>query len=205
MNENEKMLAGKLYDPSCDGLDVKRAKAHALCTEYNATFETETEKRAAILKELLPNAASGCYVQGPIFCDYGEYLYIGENFYANFNFTALDCAPIRIGKNAFFGPNVTIVTPVHPFRWQDRNMRKKPNGAPYDLEYAKPIEIGDNCWLASNVVVIGGVKIGNGCVIGAGSVVTRDIPDNSLAVGNPARVVRKITDADAVELKKELY
>ncbi len=205
MNENEKMLAGKLYDPSRDGLEQKRAKAHKLCTMYNATFETETEKRAAIIRELLPNASEDCYIQGPIYCDYGENIHIGTGFYANFNFNALDCCPIRIGNNVFLGPNVTIVTPVHPLLPKDRNMRKRPDGAMYDLEYAKPIEIGDDCWLASNVTVIGGVKIGKGSVIGAGSVVTRDIPENSLAVGNPARVVRKITDSDAIELKKELF
>ena len=97
------------------------------------------------------------------------------------------------------GPNVSIYTPVHPLRWQQRNIRKKADGTAYDYEYAKPIAIGNNCWIAGSVTICGGVTIGDGCVIGAGSVVTRDIPPDSLAVGNPCRVIRKITEKDDLE------
>ena len=199
MTEREKMLAGKPYDASETELAERRAEAHRLCAEYNATTETQTEKREAILKELLPNAKAGAYIQGPFYCDYGENIEIGENFYANFNFTALDCCPIKIGNNVFIGTNVSLLTPVHPFRWQQRNMRFKEDGTAFDYEYAKPIVIGDNCWLAGGVTFIGGVTIGEGCVIGAGSVVTRDIPPNSLAVGNPCRVLRQITENDNLD------
>ena len=196
MTEKEKMLAGKVYDASADGLPALRAKAHKLCAEYNSTLETEEEKRAKILRGLLPNAQEGAYLQGPFYCDYGENIKIGKNFYANFNLTILDCCPVEIGDDVFIGPNVSLLTPVHPLRWQQRNARIKPDGTVYDLEYAKPIKIGKNCWLAGNVTVIGGVTIGEGCVIGAGSVVTRDIPAGSLAVGNPCKVLRPITDKD---------
>lgn len=196
MTEKEKMLSGKVYDVSEDGLPALRAKAHKLCAEYNATLETEEKKRAKILRELLPNAQDGAYLQGPFYCDYGENIKIGKNFYANFNLTVLDCCPVEIGDDVFIGPNVSLLTPVHPLRWQQRNAKVKPDGTVYDYEYAKPIKIGKNCWLAGNVTVIGGVTIGEGCVIGAGSVVTRDIPPNSLAVGNPCRVLRQITDKD---------
>ena len=196
MTEKEKMLAGQVYDASADGLPGLRAKAHKLCAEYNSTLETEEKKRADILRKLLPNAKDGAYIQGPFYCDYGENIKIGKNFYANFNFTVLDCCPVEIGDDVFLGPNVSLLTPVHPLRWQQRNARVKSDGTVFDYEYAKPIKIGKNCWLAGNVTVIGGVTIGEGCVIGAGSVVTRDIPPDSLAVGNPCRVIRQITDKD---------
>lgn len=199
MTEREKMIAGKVYDASGDGLPELRAKAHGLCTEYNTTLETEVSKRSEILSRLLPNAADGLFLQGPFYCDYGENIKIGKNFFANFNFTALDVCPIEIGDDVFVGPNVALLPPVHPFRWQQRNARVKADGTVFDYEYGKPIKIGNNCWLAGNVTVIGGVTIGDGCVIGAGSVVTRDIPANSLAVGNPCRVLRKITDADNLD------
>lgn len=205
MVEQEKMLAGKIYDPSEKNLADKRAKAHRLSQMYNATFETEEEKRKEILSELIPNMGEGSYLQGPIYFDYGEFITMGKGCYANFNFTVLDTCPVNIGDNVFFGPNCTIATPVHPFMWQERNMKKKADGSLYDDEYGKPITIGSNCWLASNVVVAAGVTIGEGCVIGAGSVVTRDIPANSLAVGNPCRVIRQITEADSVKLKEELW
>ena len=196
MTEREKMIAGKVYDASADGLPHLRAKAHKLCAEFNATLETEEERRAEIVHALLPNAEKGAYIQGPFYCDYGENIKIGKNFYANFNLTILDCCPVEIGDDVFIGPNVSLLTPVHPLRWQQRNTRVKPDGTLCNCEYAKPIKIGKNCWLAVNVTVIGGVTIGEGCVIGAGSVVTRDIPPNSLAVGNPCRVLRQITDKD---------
>ena len=205
MTETEKMLAGKIYDPSDQSLATARARAHALSRKYNETDETEEEKRAAILDELVPCRGEGSYFQGPVYFDYGIYLTTGAHFYANFNLTVLDCCPVTIGNDVMIGPNCALVTPVHPLRYQDRNMRLKPDGTFFDYEYAKPITIGDNCWLASNVTVCGGGHIGNGCVIGAGSVVTRDVPDNSFAAGNPCRVIRPITEADAIELKRQLF
>ena len=199
MTEKEKMLAGKIYDTGAEDVPAKRAEAHRLCVQYNATCETDEKKRAEILGLLLPNAEKSLYVQGPFFCDFGENINIGKNFYANFNFTVLDCGNVTIGDDVFIGPNVSILTPVHPFRWQQRNIRFKEDGTPFNYEYAKPVTIGNNCWLAGNVTVIGGVTIGEGCVIGAGSVVTRDIPANSLAVGNPCRVLRQITEKDDIQ------
>ncbi len=199
MTEFDKMSNGKVYDTSADGLPEMRAKAHGLCTKYNATLETQVKKRERILKKLLPKAGDGAYIQGPFFCDYGTNIKTGKNFYANFNLTVLDCCPVEIGDDVLIGPNGMIVTPVHPFRWQQRNIRRKPDGTLFDYEYAQPIKIGNNCWLASNVTVIGGVTIGDGCVIGAGSVVTRDIPPNSLAVGNPCKVIRQITEKDNLD------
>ena len=205
MTEKEKMLAGKIYDTSDEELAAMRLKAHKLSERYNSVFEDEEDIRNKILSELIPNIGKGTYMQGPIQFDYGAFTTFGENCYANFNFTVLDICPVTIGDNVFFGPNCMLATPVHPFRYQERNIKYKEDGTAYDDEYAKPITIGSNCWLASNVVVIGGVTIGEGCVIGAGSVVTRDIPANSLAAGNPCRVIREITEKDSIKYKKELF
>ena len=205
MTEKEKMLAGKIYDTSDKELAAMRLKAHKFSARYNSVFEDEEDIRNKILSELIPNIGKGTYIQGPIQFDYGAFTTFGENCYANFNFTVLDICPVTIGDNVFFGPNCMLATPVHPFRYQERNIKYKEDGTAYDDEYAKPITIGSNCWLASNVVVIGGVTIGEGCVIGAGSVVTRDIPANSLAAGNPCRVIREITKENSIKYKKELF
>jgi len=202
MTEKEKMLAGKLYDPSDEELLALRTKAHRLSAEYNQLLETD-ERRTKILKELGIN--TDVYLQGPIQFDYGCFTSFGAHTYANFNFTCLDCCPVQIGENVFFGPNVSLLTPVHPLLPQDRNSYVKPDGTVTDREYAKPIIIGNNCWIAGNVTVCGGVTIGDGCVIGAGSVVTRDIPPHSLAAGVPCRVIRTITEEDALENHPELY
>ena len=199
-NEEEKMLAGVLYDPAKDGLPGKRTRAHDLCREYNMLSETE-ERREEILRELFPHAGENLFIYGPMIFDYGEYTSFGDNVFINFNFTCIDCAPVTIGNDVFFGPNVSILTPVHPMRFQERNMFRNDEGNISDLEYARPISIGDNCWIAGNVTICGGVTIGNGCVIGAGSVVTRDIPDNTFAAGMPCRPVREITEKDAMDLK----
>lgn len=198
MTQKERMLQGLIYDPSDNELVSLRNKSHKLCLEYNNTTEEEVEKRSAILKELGIKLGNNVYLQGPIYLDYGCFISIGDNSYANFNLTVLDTCPVTIGKNVFIGTGVSIVTPLHPLRYQERNLYLKENGQMTDKEYGKPITIKDNCWIASNVTIIGGVTIGEGSVIGAGSVVTRSIPKNSLAVGNPCKVVREITDKDKI-------
>ncbi len=203
MTEKEKMLGGKIYDPSDKELAALRTKAHALCLEYNSLPETD-ERRSGVIRELGIKCGN-VFFQGPVQFDYGCFTTVGTNTYANFNFTCVDCCPVTIGENVFFGPNVSILTPVHPLRWQDRNMYLKSDGTATDKEYAKPITIGSNCWIAGNVTICGGVTIGEGCVIGAGSVVTRDIPPNSLAVGVPCRAIRQITEEDSLENHPELF
>lgn len=202
--EQAKMLAGKIYDSTDKELIKQRCKAHKLCKEYNDTYEDEEEKRKVIIDELLPNKGEGTYLQGPLQFDYGVYTTMGERCYVNYNFTVLDCCPVTIGNDCFFGPNCTLATAIHPFHKEERRIRVKEDGTLYDFEYAKPITIENDCWLASNVVVCGGVTIGEGCVIGAGSVVTKDIPANSFAAGNPCRVIRKITEADRLPELKDL-
>ena len=135
--------------------------------------------------------------------DYGCFISIGENSYDNFNLTILDSCEVKIGNNVFMGTGVSIVTPVHPLTYQERNIFfDKEKGYFTDREYAKPITIEDNCWIASNVTIVGGVTIGEGSVIGAGSVVTRSIPPHSLAFGNPCKVHRKITEKDKMDYFK---
>ena len=197
MTEREKMFGGFVYDPFTEGMPDQRTRAHQLCSQYNQTTEVDEARREAILKELLPDRGEGVYLQGPIYFDFGIHTTIGKGSYANFNFTVLDEGKVTIGASVFIGPNVSLLTPIHPLCWQDRNaFFNEKTGVVTNLERAGAITIGDNCWLGGNVTVCGGVTIGEGCVIGAGSVVTRDIPPNSLAVGNPCRVLRPITEAD---------
>ena len=197
--EKEKMLAGELYDPADPELFDLRTRTHDLCLEFNLTKEADTEKRAALLKELVPHMGKGTYLTGPVHFDYGCFTFIGENSYANFDLTVLDICPVTIGNNVFIGPKVSLLTPMHPFLWQERNLYVNAEGVLTDREYGKPITIEDNCWIAGNVTVCGGVTIGEGSIIGAGSVVTRNIPKNSLAAGNPCRVIREITEADSIK------
>ena len=202
MTEKEKMLAGMIYDPADAELQHMRTCAHKLCNAYNKLDE-DSRRRQVILTKLLPNG-NGVYLQGPIYFDYGHFTTFGKNCYANFNLTVLDCCPVNIGDNVFIGTGVSIVTPVHPLLPHERNMYVNEKSVLTDKEYAKPITIGSNCWIASNVTVCGGVTIGEGCVIGAGSVVTRDIPSGTFAAGNPCRVIRKLTENDSIYLKKNL-
>ncbi len=205
MTEKEKMLAGKIYDASDEELKRFRETAHRLSREYNLLDECDLNARAKILHELLPNADKSAYLQGPVQFDYGLFTELGENFYANFNLTVLDCAPVKIGNNVFIGPNCSLVTPVHPLLSSERKIIERTDGSVFAQEYAKPITIGDDCWLAANVTVCGGAVIGNRCVIAAGSVVTGAIPPNSLAGGIPCKVIRTLSEKDSIELKKELW
>lgn len=199
MTEKEKMLSGQLYDPSDPELSRLRLKARKLARRYNLTDEDEPELQAEILRQLLPCSEELPLLQAPVYFDYGCNTHFGKFSGANFNFTCLDVCPVYIGDNVMIGPNVTIATPLHPMLYEERNIRQRADGSYYNLEYAKPVAIGDNCWLASNVVVCGGVTIGEGSVIGAGSVVTRDIPPMSLAAGNPCRVIRPLTEKDRMQ------
>lgn len=199
MTEREKMINGALYDPSDPELEQLRLNARKLARKYNRTDEDQPEEQAEILRKLLPATKQFPYLQAPVYFDYGCNTYFGKYSSANFNFTCLDVCEVHIGDNVMIGPNVTLATPMHPLLPKERNIQKREDGSLYNLEYAKPITIKDNCWLASNVVVCGGVTIGEGCVIGAGSVVTRDIPPYSLAAGNPCRVIRRITEKDRME------
>lgn len=206
MTEKEKMFAGKIYDPFCEGMPEERTRAHALCKAYNDTTEIDEEKRREILDELIPNRGKNVYLQGPIYFDFGKHTSIGEGSFANFNFTVLDEGKVVIGKNVFIGPNVSLLTPIHPLRYQERNsFYNEKTGNTTNLERAGSITIGDNCWLGGSVTVCPNVSIGEGCVIGAGSVVTKDIPPHSLAVGVPCRVIRPITEADSIHLHPEYF
>lgn len=199
MTEMEKMLAGQLYDPSNPELNQLRLNARKLARRYNLIDEDEPELQQEVLKELLSSSPEIPVLQAPIYFDYGCNTYFGRFSGANFNFTCLDVCPVCIGDHVMIGPNVTMATPIHPMLPEERNIRQRENGGFYNLEYAKPITVERNCWLASNVIVCGGVTIGEGSVIGAGSVVTRDIPPHSFAAGNPCRVIREITSEDSVK------
>ena len=199
MSEMKKMIAGELYDPSDEELTRLRIMARKLARRYNQTDEDEPEKQLELLRALLPNTTEIPVLQAPVYFDYGLNTTFGKFCCANFNFTCLDVCPVTIGDTVLIGPNVTLATPMHPLLPKERNLRQREDGSFYNLEYAKPIVIGNDCWLASNVVVCGGVTIGEGSVIGAGSVVTKDIPPHSLAAGSPCRVIREITEADRME------
>ncbi len=201
MTEKEKMIAGNIYDPNDKTLLTERSNAHKYSQLYNQTLETEETKRKEILDKLLPDRGTGTYLQGPIQFDYGIHTHVGKNFYANFNLTVLDTCPVTIGDNVFLGPNVSILTPLHPLRFQERNPYVRADGVTTDKEYGAPITIGDNCWIAGNVTILAGAKIGSGCVIGAGSVVTGEIPDNYLAYGVPCKPIRPITERDSILLR----
>lgn len=207
MSEKEKMLAGKLYDPFDPELTKLREKAAELCQAYNAMSSNDPDRFTALARilGLEENKEQHCMLLGPVQFDYGCFTTIGQGSFINYNFTCLDCAPVKIGNHVLIGPNAAFYTPVHPMRWQERNTVFHEDGTMSAPEFARPITIEDNCWLGGNVTVVGGVTIGEGSVIGAGSVVTKDIPANSFAAGNPCRVIRQITEADSLENFPELY
>lgn len=200
MTEKEKMLSGLIYDTSDKELDAARIRAQKLCNKFNRLAEG-SKRRAKILDELIPDN-NDVLLRGPIFFDYGFNTTFGNMCFANFNFAVMDCAKVTIGDNVFFGPNVTIATPMHSLLANERNMFINEKGAIADFEYAKPITIMSDCWIASNVVICGGATIGRGTIIGAGSVVTKDIPEGVFAAGTSCKVIRKLTEQDSMYLKK---
>ena len=202
--EERKIFAGQLFCPGDPELRALKRKAHNLNQDYNRLYEDQIEERTAILKELLGSMGEGTFLQGPITFHYGCHTTIGNNVFINFNFTVQDDALVTIGDHCSFGPNVTIVTPVHPMLPDERRELMDCDGNRRHMCYARPVHIGHDCWIGANVVICPGVTVGENCVIGAGSVVTRDIPANSFAAGNPARVIRPITEADSMRHKPEI-
>lgn len=203
MSEEEKIAQGVLFCPGDPALKAIKLRTHNLNLRYNSMPEDEVEKRAQILGEIVGSMGSG-FIQGPVFFHYGKHTHIGERFFANFNFTVQDDAEVTIGDDCNFGPNVTIVTPLHPMIASERNAMMTADGEIKRLCYAKPVVIGNSCWFGASVTVCPGVTIGDNCVIGAGSVVTRDITPNSLAAGVPCRVIHEITDADSMKHKPDV-
>ncbi len=179
------MLAGDLYDASDPVLVEERRRARAWMHRLNVTEYGQVAAYKKIIAALLPNAAVDITIEPPIYCDYAYNIHAGENVYFNFNCVLLDVMPIRIGANTLFGPSVQIYTATHPLDARER--RQGP-------EFAKPVAIGDDCWIGGGVIISPGITIGDRCIIGAGAVVTRDIPADTVAAGNPAKPLRNSGD-----------
>ena len=187
MNQKERMLAGLPYKAWLDGLSEERIENKLKIHEYNLTRPDDKKKMKAMIKDILGKTGDEIVIEQPFRCDYGKNIEVGNNFFANYNCVILDVAKVTIGENVMFAPNVSIYTAGHPIHPESRNS---------GYEYGIPITIGNNVWIGGNVVINPGVTIGNNVVIGSGSVVTKDIPDNVIAVGNPCRVIREITEED---------
>ncbi|OBZ08241.1 MULTISPECIES: maltose acetyltransferase domain-containing protein [Bacillales] len=181
--EKEKMLAGELYLASDAVLMNERLNARRLTRLFNQTLETEDNQRTELLKELFGSTGKNLYVEPTFRCDYGYNIHVGENFYANFDCVLLDVCEIHIGDNGFLAPGVHIYTATHPL-----NAKERISGA----EYGKPVTIGHNVWIGGRAVINPGVKIGNNVVVASGAVVTKDVPDNVVVGGNPAKILKGI-------------
>ena len=190
MTEKEKQQAGMLYNGNDRELMAERVNAKKLCAEYNAATYNDFQKKERLLDRLLALRGENTWLEANFFCDYGYNIIIGDNFYANHNCVILDCAEVTFGDNVFIGPNCGFYTAGHPLNAEQRNS---------GLEFAKPIKVGNNVWIGGNVCVMPGVTIGDNVVIGGGSVVTKDIPSGTVAVGNPCKVIREITDKDIIK------
>ena len=186
-SEKEKMLSEQAYKASDKELFEERLHAQKTCFDFNNISPELITERHDLIRRILGSVSSEFYIQPPFQCDYGYNIHLGNHFYSNYNLTILDCAEVRIGDHVMIAPNVSIFTAGHPI---DANKRNE------EWEYAIPVTIGNNVWIGGNSVINPGVSIGDNSVIGSGSVVTRDIPSNVIAAGNPCKVIREITKAD---------
>lgn len=185
MSEKEKMLNGELYDANYDiGLFKERLRCKDLCFEYNKIKPSNLKKRASLIKKILSKTGENFLIEQPFICDYGYNIEIGENFYSNHNLVILDANKVTFGDNVFIGPNCGFYPPEHPIDYKLRNK---------GLEWAKPIKVGNNVWIGGSATILAGVTIGNNVVVAAGAVVTKDVPDNCIVAGVPAK---KIKDLD---------
>ncbi|WP_028243257.1 sugar O-acetyltransferase [Pseudobutyrivibrio ruminis] len=187
MNQKERMLANLPYKACLDGLSEERLENKKRIFKYNNMDPGDTAGKDKLIKEILGKTGNTVCIESPFHCDYGYNIEVGENFFANYNLVILDVGKVKIGDNAQIAPNVAIYTAGHPIHPDSRNT---------GYEYGIDITIGDNVWIGGNTCIMPGVTIGNNVVIGGGSVVTKDLPDNVIAVGNPCRIVREITEDD---------
>lgn len=194
MTEKERMLSGRLYSANDLELKADSKKSRMLTRLFNNTTEEQKDYRVKLLKELFEKTGENIYIEPPFRCDYGSNISVGNNFYANFDCVILDVCKVEIGENVMFAPRVCIYTAGHPIDAEVRNT---------GLEFGKSVKIGDNVWIGGSTVINPGVTIGNNVVIGSGSVVTKDIPDNVIAVGNPCTVLREITQEDKLYWEKQ--
>jgi len=192
MDVHEQMHSGDVYLPNGEELIAEQLTCLDRLYEFNATRPTEIAKRSAMLKDMFAEIGENCYIEPPLHANWGgKHCHFGKNIYANFNLTLVDDTHIYVGDGTMFGPNVVIASAGHPIL---------PGLREQGYQYNFPVHIGKNCWLGAGVIVVPGVTIGDNTVIGAGSVVTKDIPANVVAVGNPCRVLREISERD-----KEYY
>lgn len=196
MREEDKIFAGKLFDARKKELKDIKHKAHELCRQFNGMDEYD-ENRLPLIKEFIGEIGRNYYFQGPVQFNYGCHTFIGDNFFANFNLLVMDDGKVFIGNNVMIGPNVSILSTNHPLIADERTRMKYEDGHVSMSEFAGEIRIEDDVWIAANATIIDNVTIGKGAVIGAGSVVTKDIPAGWLAAGNPARLIRKISEKDS--------
>ena len=185
--EKEKMIAGELYDPLDEEITADRLQARLLIKQFNDTGDERLEERTAILKKLIPVTGKNLWLQPPFYCDYGYNIIMGDNVYLNFNCILLDVSYINIGSRTMLGPNVQIYTATHPINYKERSAGK---------EYSKAINIGEDVWIGGSAVICPGVSIGDRSIIGAGSVVTKNIPADVVAAGNPCKIIRKLNATD---------
>lgn len=197
MTEKEKLKKGLWYDANYDEELLKeRERAEDLCLEFNSTKPSDKKTKEEVLKKLLPNKKEDTVILSPFYTDYGYNCIIGEKTFINHNAYLMDGAEIKIGDNCFIGPNCGMYTAAHPIFFEERNK---------GLEKALPINIGDNVWIGGDVTILPGASIGNNSVIGAKSLVTKDIPANVVAFGNPCRVIRKISEKDKIIMDGNLW
>ena len=188
MTEKEKLHSGEIYFPGDPEIHKEQTACQEKLYDFNQTRPSELEKRTAMLKDMFAEMGEGCYIEPPLHANFGgKFVHFGKNIYANYNLTLVDDTHIFVGDYTMFGPNVTVATAGHPIAPELRGK---------GLQYNMPVRIGRNCWLGAGVIVLPGVTIGDNVVVGAGSVVTKDLPDNVVAVGNPCRVLREVGEKD---------
>lgn len=190
MTELEKWNASQWYHTETSGLGPRHLASFDLCTKFNRTRPSNLKRRQRLLQAIIGKMGDNCYIEPNLFCSYGFNLEVGNHFFANSNCFFMDDAKIRFGNHIFIGPNCSFYTAQHPIHPEQRNLK---------IERCLPITVGDNVWFGGNCVVLPGVTIGSNTVIGAGSVVTHDIPDNVVAAGNPCRVLRSVTEKDLLQ------